>query len=91
MTTGEGFDWSLRLFISKLKKKKKERKSSNLCVFIIYNLFIFREDCSWDERLAQDYKIQQRRIISSISTSCHTGFDMAKKALDKCLAEDLRG
>lgn len=58
---------------------------------IIYIFFIFRENCSWDENLALEYKILQRRIVSSISTSCHTGFDMAKNELYKCIAEDIRG
>ncbi|KAF7838048.1 [Fructose-bisphosphate aldolase]-lysine N-methyltransferase, chloroplastic [Senna tora] len=50
-----------------------------------------REMWSWDEKLAHEYKFQQRRIVSSISTSCLTGVDMAKNELCKCLAEDSLG
>ncbi|XP_028775367.1 uncharacterized protein LOC114732238 [Neltuma alba] len=50
-----------------------------------------RENCSWDENLALEYKIQQKRIVSSISTSCNTGMDMVKNELCKCMAEDIRG
>ncbi|KAI9125711.1 hypothetical protein K1719_003129 [Acacia pycnantha] len=50
-----------------------------------------REDCSWDVKLALEYKIQQIRIVSSFLTSCDGGIDMVKKELRKCMAEDIRG
>ncbi|KAK4265467.1 hypothetical protein QN277_026518 [Acacia crassicarpa] len=50
-----------------------------------------REDCSWDEKLALEYKIQQREIVSSLLISCDSGIDMVKKELRKCMAEDIRG
>lgn len=50
-----------------------------------------RENCSWDEKLAMDFKDLQRRIACSVSTSCHTGMDMLKNELCKCMAEDILG
>ncbi|TKY54577.1 SET domain-containing protein 4 [Spatholobus suberectus] len=50
-----------------------------------------RENCSWDEKLAMDFKNLQRRIAYSVSTSCHTGMDMLKNELCKCMAEDILG
>ncbi|XP_054793936.1 uncharacterized protein LOC129309072 isoform X2 [Prosopis cineraria] len=55
------------------------------------NLDDNRENCSWDEKLALEYKILQRRMVSSISTSCNTGIDVVKNELYKCMAEDIRG
>ncbi|XP_020227119.1 fructose-bisphosphate aldolase-lysine N-methyltransferase, chloroplastic isoform X3 [Cajanus cajan] len=50
-----------------------------------------RENCSWDENLAMDFKILQRRIAHSVSTSCHTGMEMLKNELYKCMDEDILG
>ncbi|RDY09272.1 [Fructose-bisphosphate aldolase]-lysine N-methyltransferase, chloroplastic, partial [Mucuna pruriens] len=50
-----------------------------------------RENCSWDEKLAMDFKNIQRRIAYSVSTSCHTGMEMLKDELCKCMAEDILG
>ncbi|KAL2977652.1 hypothetical protein AAZX31_13G079800 [Glycine max] len=49
------------------------------------------ENCSWDEKLAMDFKDLQIRIACSVSTSCHTGMDMLKNELCKCMAEDILG
>ncbi|PNX76154.1 SET domain-containing protein [Trifolium pratense] len=50
-----------------------------------------RENYSWDEKLAVDFKNLQRRIAHSISISCQTGVSMLKNELRKCLAEDILG
>ncbi|KAL2338632.1 hypothetical protein Fmac_013078 [Flemingia macrophylla] len=50
-----------------------------------------RENCSWDENLAMDFKNLQRRIAHSVSTSCQTGMEMLKNELYKCMAEDIQG
>ncbi|KAK7265269.1 hypothetical protein RJT34_32887 [Clitoria ternatea] len=50
-----------------------------------------RENCSWDEKLAMDFKNLQRRIAYSVSTSCHNGIEMLKNELCKCMAEDIEG
>lgn len=50
-----------------------------------------RENCSWDEKLAMDFKNLQRRIAYSVSTSCKTGMGMLKNELCKCMAEDILG
>lgn len=60
--------------------------------FLLMTLFfVLRENCSWDEKLAMDFKDLQRRIACSVSTSCHTGMDMLKNELCKCMAEDILG
>ncbi|CAL0307024.1 unnamed protein product [Lupinus luteus] len=53
--------------------------------------FVDRENCSWDEKLAMDFKMQQIRIASSVSTSCQNGLNMVKNELQKCMAEDMEG
>ena len=60
--------------IIKIKKKK---------FFIGYggftfNLHLCRENASWDVSLAEEFKDQQRRIVSSVLTSCHKGLSFLK-------------
>ncbi|KAL1335367.1 hypothetical protein HN51_064276 [Arachis hypogaea] len=50
-----------------------------------------RENCSWDGKLAMDFKNLQRRIACSVSSSCHNGVNMLTNELNKCMAEDTRG
>lgn len=54
-------------------------------------IFVVRENCNWDEKLAMDFKNTQRRIAHSVSTSCLAGMDMLKNELCKCMAEDILG
>lgn len=49
-----------------------------------------RENASWDVRLAEEFKDQQRRIVSSILTSCHKGLRLVENELRKCMNEDTR-
>ncbi|KAL2928926.1 [Fructose-bisphosphate aldolase]-lysine N-methyltransferase chloroplastic [Bienertia sinuspersici] len=50
-----------------------------------------RKNEKWDVKLAIKYKDLQRSILSSILTACYTGRVMVLDALEKCLAEDVRG
>ncbi|KAL4654631.1 hypothetical protein ACB092_01G394600 [Castanea dentata] len=50
-----------------------------------------RENASWDVRLAEEFKDQQRRIVSSVLTSCHKGLRLVENELRKCMNEDTRG
>nr|XP_023915749.1 uncharacterized protein LOC112027303 [Quercus suber] len=50
-----------------------------------------REKTSWDVRLAEEFKDQQRRIVSSVLTSCHKGIRLVENELRKCMNEDTRG
>ncbi|PON97914.1 Rubisco LSMT methyltransferase [Trema orientale] len=50
-----------------------------------------RENTRWDVKLAIEFKDIQRRIVSSILTSCHSGLDLVKDNLCMCMAEDTRG
>ncbi|XP_035538857.1 uncharacterized protein LOC108998805 isoform X2 [Juglans regia] len=50
-----------------------------------------RENTSWDVRLAVEFKDLQRRIVSSILSSCDTGLKLLKNEWCRCLAEDSRG
>ncbi|KAJ7979470.1 [Fructose-bisphosphate aldolase]-lysine N-methyltransferase, chloroplastic [Quillaja saponaria] len=50
-----------------------------------------RENTSWDVKLAVDFTILQRSIVSSILTSFHSGIKMVKYEFDRCMAEELRG
>ncbi|XP_022731950.1 uncharacterized protein LOC111286311 isoform X2 [Durio zibethinus] len=43
-----------------------------------------RENASWDVKLALEFKEMQRRIVSSILTSCSTGVKMVEYELSKC-------
>lgn len=43
-----------------------------------------REGASWDVKLAIEYKNLQRKILSSILTSCRTGCDLLERELLKC-------
>lgn len=43
-----------------------------------------REGASWDVKLAIEYKNLQRKILSSILTSCGTGCDLLERELLKC-------
>lgn len=61
------------------------------CLFVTWYFFVVRENCGWDEKLAMDFKSTQRRIASSVSTSCLAGMDMVKNELSKCMAEDILG
>ncbi|OMP07763.1 hypothetical protein COLO4_07069 [Corchorus olitorius] len=47
-----------------------------------------RENASWDVKLALEYKEIQRRIVSSILTSCSTGIRLVEYELSKCKAEE---
>ncbi|XP_002531659.2 N-lysine methyltransferase setd6 isoform X2 [Ricinus communis] len=47
-----------------------------------------RENTSWDVKLALDFKDLQRRIVSSILTSCDAGFKLVQNELSKCMAEE---
>ncbi|XP_027331542.1 uncharacterized protein LOC113846956 isoform X2 [Abrus precatorius] len=58
---------------------------------IVDNMGDIDFDNSWDEKLGMDFKNLQRRIAGSVSSSCHTGMDMLKSELCKCMAEDIRG
>lgn len=49
-----------------------------------------RENASWDVRLAEEFKDQQRRIVSSILTSCHKGLRLVENELRKRMNEDTR-
>ncbi|XP_024980101.1 uncharacterized protein LOC112517038 isoform X1 [Cynara cardunculus var. scolymus] len=42
------------------------------------------ENCDWDVKLALDFKDLQRRIISSIVTSCHAGRKLVEHELQNC-------
>lgn len=83
--TGEGICYDLVICGRFFFFKKKEK------LLIILHLFFLRENCSWDEKLAMDFKNLQRRIACSVSTSCHTGFNTATNELYKCMAEDTQG
>ena len=50
-----------------------------------------RDNTGWDVRLAVEYKDTQRRIVSSILTSCYSGLRLVEDAWCKCIAEDIRG
>lgn len=52
---------------------------------------LLRENYDWDEKLAVDFKNLQRRIAHSVLTSCHTGVNIVKNELYKCMAEDILG
>ncbi|WCJ42331.1 SET domain-containing protein [Euphorbia peplus] len=45
-----------------------------------------RESLTWDVKLALEYKDLQRRILSSILTSCDSGLEMVQNELAKCMA-----
>lgn len=47
-----------------------------------------RESSSWDVKLASQFKEMQRRIVSSILTSCSTGIKLVEHELSKCKAEE---
>ncbi|XVF34222.1 hypothetical protein REPUB_Repub18cG0040700 [Reevesia pubescens] len=47
-----------------------------------------RENASWDVKLALEFKERQRRIVSSILTSCSTGIKLVEYELSKCKAEE---
>ncbi|XP_021276390.1 uncharacterized protein LOC110410829 isoform X3 [Herrania umbratica] len=47
-----------------------------------------RKNASWDVKLALEFKEMQRRIFSSITTSCSTGVQLVEYELSKCKAED---
>lgn len=52
---------------------------------------LLRENYDWDEKLAVDFKNLQRRIAHSVLTSCHTGVNIVKNELYKCMAENILG
>ncbi|XP_071909041.1 ribulose-1,5 bisphosphate carboxylase/oxygenase large subunit N-methyltransferase, chloroplastic-like isoform X1 [Coffea arabica] len=43
-----------------------------------------RDSCSWDVKLAMDFKDLQRRIVSSIITSCDAGCKLLEYELSRC-------
>lgn len=45
-----------------------------------------RRNSSWDVKLAMEYKAIQRRIISSILTSCHSGLKTIENEMCRCAA-----
>ncbi|KAK9032591.1 hypothetical protein V6N11_056851 [Hibiscus sabdariffa] len=47
-----------------------------------------REISSWDVKLALEFKEMQRRIVTSILTSCSTGIKLVEYELSKCKAEE---
>ncbi|KAK6248079.1 hypothetical protein QUC31_019644 [Theobroma cacao] len=47
-----------------------------------------RKNASWDVKLALEFKEIQRRIFSSIITSCSTGVKLVEYELSKCKAEE---
>ncbi|KAK2630961.1 hypothetical protein EUGRSUZ_L03644 [Eucalyptus grandis] len=47
-----------------------------------------RENMDWDVKLAEEYKNLQRRIISSILSSCYAGSKLVEDELCKSLAKD---
>ncbi|XWS73228.1 hypothetical protein CRYUN_Cryun02cG0109600 [Craigia yunnanensis] len=46
-----------------------------------------RENASWDVQLVLEFKEMQRRIVSSILTSCSTGIKLVEYELSKCKAK----
>ncbi|KAF3452795.1 hypothetical protein FNV43_RR03228 [Rhamnella rubrinervis] len=50
-----------------------------------------RKDTGWDVKLAIEFKNLQRRIYSSVITSCYWGLKLVDKELCKCMAEDSLG
>ncbi|KAB1204238.1 SET domain-containing protein 4 [Morella rubra] len=50
-----------------------------------------REDSSWDVRLAVEFKDLQKRIVSSLVTSCYAGLKLVENEWCKSMAEDIRG
>lgn len=43
-----------------------------------------RENCDWDVKLALDFKDLQRRIVSSIVSSCYAGRKLVEQELNNC-------
>lgn len=50
-----------------------------------------RRNASWDVRLAVEFKDLQRRIVSSILTSCYSGLKFVEHERHKLMAEDCLG
>uniref|UniRef100_A0A2N9EEV0 SET domain-containing protein n=1 Tax=Fagus sylvatica TaxID=28930 RepID=A0A2N9EEV0_FAGSY len=50
-----------------------------------------RENASWDVKLAVEFKDVQRRIVSSILTSCYRGLKLVENEWCRCMAEDMVG
>ncbi|KAK9275714.1 hypothetical protein L1049_022982 [Liquidambar formosana] len=46
------------------------------------------KNTSWDVKLAEEFKDLQRRIVSSIITSCHAGCKLVKNELHKCTTDE---
>ncbi|KAI3524225.1 hypothetical protein L1887_02877 [Cichorium endivia] len=45
---------------------------------------LYRENCDWDVKLALDFKDLQRRIVSSIVSSCYAGRKLVEQELNNC-------
>ncbi|XP_024019736.1 histone-lysine N-methyltransferase setd3 [Morus notabilis] len=50
-----------------------------------------RKEASWDVKLAIEYKDILRKIMASITSSCHLGIYQVKDELSKIMDEDTRG